>query len=334
MIGITFYPQKEQKRLLSENAKGLEIEVEPGKTFQESWKNLKTASISDIKFIVHKDLESLTRTLIKQIQEGKLNKEELMYNNEKLFDLLCSYTHIRYNKRRYSEDEFKQLRMFTFDIVKQGANLEEIKLFALSSLFFNIDPLLDREGEDYSVIKSKMDFTMRLAKTIDILELSSPYDAVFSYARVFRDDERAKDNTGFKQDFDFYCKEFKNYDVKNLEYIAKCKLKNSLMQSILKYRYSYMDINNNALAQNIFEPRTDVFKARGAFLYEINDDTKEDMMRIINDKEEDKFVSLANTFYDYGLISEHELYKFDAAKQVLSNCYDYYEMYQSDERDE
>lgn len=332
MRGILYYPTENEENILQQIMKDLEIKKSDIKseTLHGKWNEIKRDYFADEKFIVHKDMYESCRETIEKIKSGEYKPQDFMYNPYRLYELISDYSYIMSTYGIAIKDknkilDAKILTNFVEDLTKNGANLEEVKMMVLSSIFFNIDLMLDRVEEDYELVKAKMDNAMRLIRVIDFLERMSPYEEVFASAKVYRDE--IKTNNSGETEFSEYCRVFDEFDYEILQYIARCKMKNYFLLSINRARYTdnLEDFLKNPLIREIYETRQayedNTKKAKGVFKYSIKDNFKVGMSALIQDKRSMKLLlELAYDFYYFGLANAREYEKVLTAGQVEFTC--------------
>ncbi len=325
MKGIVYYPVRNEEDLIKQNITDFGIEgVIKGNYTHKNWDKLKKEIYGDDKFIVHKNMSDSYKETVKEIKSNAVKIEDFIYNPYKLYELLNDYSYMINNKfcdRSIGKD---YLSSFVTKLVKNGANIEEVKMYVLASIFFNIDSMVDRETEDDGILKAKMDNSMRLSKTIDLLKLKSPYEDVFLAAKYMCDMTNNHKNSD--KEFERYVKTFDQFDVNMLLNIARCKIKNYFLQSILNFRYlNNLDyFMNNKLAKEIYEVRTSHKNNRETMLkefkYSIRESFKDLMIEIMRDEHEDYEREFAEIFYKNGFTTKIEYEKLISSMQVLHNC--------------
>ena len=327
MRGIFYYPFKNEEKILQQNMRDLNLRKKDfkSKTLHGQWDEIKRDCFADDKFIVHKNLYESSRETIAKIKSGEYKIQDFMYNPYRLYELISDYSYIKTtykNLHKNSEEKLdtKTLIKFVEAVAKSGANLEEVKMQVLASIFFNIDPMLDRVEEDHGILKAKMENAMRIVKAIDWLELMSPYEEVFIAAKVFQDEMREKKSG--TPEFTYYCRNFDEFDPEILAYIARCKMKSYFLLACLRVRF-VDDMDNamkNPLVREIYEKRkpyeNNMTKAYGVFKYSINEDFKDSIDALMRDKHKELMANLANEFHYFGLTTDREYEKYCAADQV------------------
>ncbi len=282
MTGLTFYPYDEYETKDSEKLE----------KFKDKWLKDKKDLIGDDYFIASGDLSEKARQMISDIKSQNVTMDDFLYDPKKLFDLLCAYTHLATKKKKSYED-IKTLTTMLDSVIKAGANIEEVKFLALASVFFNIDPMLDRKDGDYDIAMSKVEFSLKLARVIGILAKYSPYETMFEKSLSSRVSPN-EDTRGA------VAVEFCNYDTNNLEYISDCKLNSMLLEAILNYRFDYKDFDKSVLAEEFFKTRKvtedNVGKNKDFFKYEIRDSAKEAMHSLFCSPSYDKYANIGAKF--------------------------------------
>ena len=327
MRGILYYPAANEEKILQQNMQDLEIRRRDFKsdTFHGKWDEIKKDYFADEKFIVHKNMHESCAKTIAKIKSGEYKKQDFMYNSYRLYELISDYTYITttymaFHKNSEEKLDSTTLRKFVEDVAKSGANLEEVKMQVLSSIFFNIDPMLDRVDEDHDILEAKMENAMRTVKAINWLEFMSPYEEVFISAKVFQDEMREK-KSGIPE-FAEYCRIFDEFDPEILGYIARCKMKSYFLLASIRVRFAENMDNamKNSLVREIYEKRqpyeNNMKKAYGVFKYSIREDFKAAMDAIMKEKNKNLQDDLSDEFHHFRLTTDREYEKYYAANQV------------------
>ena len=321
MKGITYYPQIDKK-----------ISSSTTKALKNEWTKSKKENIADERFIISGNLKDKAKELVQKIDDKAVKSQDYLYNTNALFDLLCAYTHVLTSKKP-DNHQLLTLDAFVTDVVKQGANIEEIKFLSLASVFFNIDPIIDREGEDYDIVLSKTNFAFKLANTIDLLSKLSPYQEIFDKSEKIR--RNGDLNSPLHQEL---AKDLGKYDLKNVEYITTCKLNSMLLEAILKYRTSYKDMNKSVLAEYYFMPRKDEGqnKAKGFFKYMITEKAKNNLLKLFLNPNFTTYKDIGARYSADRMFTPDEYLSYRSVsgmKDVCESVKDYLQLNDNDERE-
>lgn len=321
MNGITYYPIKEQEKIIDKNIKDLDLFInKKGKTFEQVWDDIKQNYITDEHFFINKDLEKSCKKMIKSIESGKEKFEDYMYDTYKLFNLLSDYSYARHHKELTGRELIID---YVYEITKAGVNIEEIKMLVLSVLVFDVDEIAERDDSD--IVSSKIDFSLRLIGDIDNLKLFSPYERVFRYSKII---EEVRSRSQEEQDkvLKEYSRNFYNYDVNLIYNIANYKIYNYFLKSIemAKHTKDVDKFMQNPLAKQIFQKRETSDKLRtvlnGIFKYKVREEFKSKLLKILKMKDKNEYHDLACKFYKHEFTSYEETFDFDSSLQVLIDC--------------
>ena len=320
MRGIKYYPERGIDKKITELQKKIETTVKLSGTDKEKWDCLKQNMHSDINFIVNKDMYGSCKDTIEKIKNGETVAEDYLYDPYKLYDLLCNYTFLRTGYKYCNQDlDEEVLDEFVENTVKKGANIEEVKMYVLSSLFFNIDSMID---DDYDMVKSKLDFSLKLSDLVEDLNRYSPYEEVFRSANnldnLYLAGARGEK---LKEAINDYYNKMNSFDVDMLSYISKCKMKNNLLSSIIEYKILPINKVENITTQKIFDNNQSEGERYTIFDKVIKDEYKENMFKIMQDKYKDDVYTNYGVIYNKsGIMTKRQLNDIMIAKEVSISC--------------
>ena len=296
MKGITLYPLDEYKT--KDSVKW--------KQFKDKWINDKKDLIGDDYFIVSGNLSEKAKQIANEINNQDVEVDDFLYDTKRFYDLICAYTHVS-TKKKKDFNEVLTLGQMVDQVIRAGANIEEIKFLALASVFFNVDPIIDRENEDYDILMSKINFAFKVAGMVDTLSNISPYNEMFkkSYESRENPNEDTKNAVAV---------EFLNYDTNNLEYICECKLNSMLLKAILSYRFDYKDFEKSVLAKIFFKIRkiteANAGKNKGFFKYEIKESAKKDMSELFRNPSYNKYAVVGAKFSADRMLTPDQYFEY------------------------